>query len=90
MVCFAKHILDPKQIRPDGPEASLFSIFFLIGSDPARTRYARPSGHWSKPVTRLVTACLRELFTHALHRVIIFLKGWKTKAYLCSRERSRR
>jgi len=43
-------------------------------------------------VTQLVTVRLRELFTHALHsdRVIIFLKGWKTKAYLCSRERSRR
>jgi hypothetical protein len=37
-------------------------------------------------------ACINELFTHALHsdRVIIFLRGRKTEAYLCRWERSRR
>jgi hypothetical protein len=24
-------------------------------------------GHWPKPVTRLTKACMRELFTHAMH-----------------------
>jgi hypothetical protein len=73
-MCFAKHTLGSKQIRSVGPEAQ-----------------TQP-GHWYKLTRDPGGHCarMRELFTHALHsdKVIIFLRGGKTKAYMCSWERN--
>jgi len=53
-------------------EFIIIFLFIFFGLGPARpvwlgwTQQSCP-GHWPNPVTRLPKACMRELFTHAVH-----------------------